>query len=408
MKRLATRRLEEACGFRSGIVAPTQRVEGTLADLRGVHNVYIAGDGATASGGFARSVEDATCAAIGEALERYAAANARLPLREARELDGEELLPPARFALFSDAQRAMGDFPFAQNDQKQKYTKVFSLLDNRAVWVPEELVGLGSREGDGQFPSTSTGLAAGRDRGRALLGALDEALERDAFTVHWLGGLAGREVTLDERYTTPVRALRGEVRCFDLTQAWNPHPVAAVCGQLPMRGIPRIALGCACRPTWQDAVEKAWLEWLQGTVFAGYYLNARPGLAFADARALRDFDAHGAYYAAHPERWPRVPILDRPIASAPPTTQGEGASLEDLVRALARVGLEPLYRDLTTPDVADLGVTVVRVLVPGLALLHGDERWPFLGGRTRDVAWRFPLLPRRIDAWPSPFPHPLG
>jgi len=57
--------------------------------------------------------------------------------------------------------------------------------------------------------------------------------------------------------------------------------------------------------------------------------------------------------------------------------------------------------------VAAAGLRVMRVLSPALSGLHADERAPFLGGRCRDVAWRYPGVPHG-GAFPNPFPHPLG
>ena len=75
---------------------------------------------------------------------------------------------------------------------------------------------------------------------------------------------------------------------------------------------------------------------------------------------------------------------------------------------LKKEGIRLFYRDLTLPDVKETGLTVVRVLSPELSLIHGDERSPFLGGRTNDVAWRYKdIFEDQVD-FPNKFPHPLG
>jgi ribosomal protein S12 methylthiotransferase accessory factor len=288
---------------------------------------------------------------------------------------------------------------------------VFALADNAEVWVPEALVGLGSRVQPAVLPSTSTGLAADPDRLRALLRAIEELLERDAFASAWLAGLRGRELALPAAIAAPVADRGGEVRAFDLTQAWNPHPVVVVCGQLPLAGLRRYALGAACRSDHARALEKAYLEWIQGTIFAGYYVNAHPGLRFASPADVRDFEHHGAYYAIRPHEWTELPLLaadgaPRPLP-APAPASPPALELARLHAALAAVDVPLYYRELTTPDVAACGLTVVRALSPALTPLHGDERAPFLGGRARDVAWRWPGG-RTVGPFPNPLPHPLG
>lgn len=61
-------------------------------------------------------------------------------------------------------------------------------------------------------------------------GATQELVERDAFTTTWLHGLAPPRLSLPEELRT------GDVRAFDLTPAYSPHPVVAVTGTLPIAG----------------------------------------------------------------------------------------------------------------------------------------------------------------------------
>jgi len=412
---LAAHRLALACGFRHGIVPPVEDVTPTFGELRGFHNAFIDGDTAStresSSGGFARTREGARAAAIAEALERYSASLARMPLAARSELAGRRVLGAEEFALFSDEQLRAKDFAWPRAGASARYAPVFSLADNHEAWAPQELVGLGTRVDPATLPSTSTGLAAAPDPWWALLSAVEELLERDAFAAYWLNALPGRELALPESYTQPVAERGGEVRAFDLTQAWNPHPVVAVCGNLPLRGLRRFSLGAACRPDWPRAVEKAFCEFLQGAVFAGYYLNEHRALRFASPSEVRDFQQHGAYYTLRPDEWTRVPLLGAvaPPRALPPPAPVEKpvAALQSLVRALDAAGVRLYYRDLTLPDVAACGLTVVRALSPELSLLHGDEQAPFLGGRTRDVRWRWPALESHAR-FPNPLPHPLG
>lgn len=404
-----------AAGLRCGVVPPVQLIPTTFADPPGVFNAAIVGDTPStllaAAGGLGRTRAHAIGAAVGEALERYAASNAPLELRRR---PSDAFLALREVALFSDAQRASRGFPFPDPHPSEiRYALAHDALDNRPLWVPHELVSLGPREGDAVVPSTSTGIAAAPTAMGALLRALEEVLERDAFAVHWLNGLGGRELSLEPSYVTPITALGGAVRAFDFTQAWNPHPVVVVCGQIPLRGRPRIGLGAACRATFSDAIEKAWLEWVQGVIFAGYWVNEHPDKTFASPSDVHDFEDHGGYYSVHPDRWDHVPLLRhaRAITRPPeePTGHPDAAErVELLVRRLGAAGVRVLYRDLTTVDVAQAGLHVVRAICPELTPLHGDERLPFLGGRASDWRWRFPDAPVGDGRFPSPHPHPLG
>jgi ribosomal protein S12 methylthiotransferase accessory factor len=404
--------IRRAANFRHGIVLPPQSVKRTLAEPRGFMNIAIPEHSdepwKTASGGIGRTALDAELAAIGEALERYAASVFPLPLRGREELARRTVLELAEFSLYSDAQRLSPNFPYHDlYDDEVAYTNAYSLVDNEEVWVPAMLVGLASSAS----VTTSSGLAAAASKQEALLRALQELIERDALMVTWLHGVPGRRVALPHTYSEPVAELGGHAVCVDATPDYSPHPVALVCGQLPLRGRPRYSLGAACRETWETAVEKAYLEWLQGVVFAGYYLAYHPDTRFDDASQVMTFDDHAVYYTVHPDAWARLPLLageTRPPPAPEPVACRTAEIVAGLVAALAGCGISLYYRDLTTRDLRQLGVAVVRALSPALAPLTCDQRWPFLGGTVRDVAARYSWGVCLDLCFPNPFPHPLG
>jgi len=237
------------------------------------------------------------------------------------------------------------------------------------------------------------------------LSAISEVLERDALTVYWQNSLGGREIPVPEKFAAEVRKKGGAVHCFDITQDWNPFPVVVVCGSLLSRGKKRISLGAACRADYKSAIKKAYFEWIQGCVFAGYYDDFHPNLDFHSNNDVNSFDVHAVYYTKKPHEWEDVPLLKykKPYV---PKAENENNNLESLLKSLKRENIRLFYKDLTTTDVRETGLTVVRVVSPDLSLLHGDENVPFLGGRTGDVNWRYKDL--KQDEFPNKYPHPLG
>jgi ribosomal protein S12 methylthiotransferase accessory factor len=413
-----------AADARTGICLPWHRAGAVAWEVPGMVHVAVPAEPVNAwqgvSGAVAwRDAGQACEAAIAEALERYAAARAALPVRRRADLGGETVWHEDRFALYSPTQRAQPDFPWPMAEHEDDgFSPVWRMHDNQLVWVPQELVGLGVREGQPRMPSTSSGLAAQKDAAgaapwRALLRATQEILERDALAVSWLNGLGGREFPLPAHHADVVAALGAEVVALDLTQVWNPHPVIAVMGRHQAQGQTRHAFGIACRHTTDDALDKAWLEWAQSLRFADHL--ARHGSVPADPRALRRFDEHAAYYTCHPQGWAQLPLLHhRTTSEAPPRRAdptgpppSDVVQLQILVERLLAEGVELAYRELTPPDVAQAGLRVVRVLSPQLSLLHADERAPFLGGRAGDWGWRYPqaLAHHPLS---NPWPHPLG
>ena len=415
MKTLSQYLLEQCCNFRCGIVLPYQKLENNFCDIPGVHNYAVPEDAnvywRSASGALHSDEDMAIMGAIGESMERYCGAVSNFEIKRIDELGGKDVIRQSEFSLFSEEQYKDPNFAWKKPSAEDSYyCKVHSLYDNGEHYVPQELVGLGSRHSVAAIPSTSTGIAAHTDIYDAILNALLEALERDALSVYWLNSLGGREIPMASRYTDEVRKKGGEVFCFDATQDWNPFPVAMVCGHLPSQGKKRISLGAACRPDYAGAIQKAYFEWIQGCIFAGYYDEYHPNLKIEKNSDVNSFDIHAVYYTKKPSEWEGVPLLKKRSRHSYVETDymdmGSKDRLKALLDALWRANIRLFYKDLTTVDVKEAGMHVVRVVSPELSLLHGDESVPFLGGRTGDAGWRYKGLLR--GAFPNRHPHPLG
>ena len=407
-----------ATGARHGLVAPPAAVPAAAAQVPGVHHASVPLDtdpGRSAGGGVARDADLAATAATAEALERWAASVAPLPLRRASSVPAGEQVALHEWTLHAPAQRRDPAFPHAAAYPADPWlTEAYDLVTNTSRWVPAALMSLTDDFG---ALATSSGLAADPSVTKALLRATQELVERDAYVTTWLHQLGGREVPVPA-LAAEVAPLGGCVRAFDCTPSFSSHPVALVAGTLPLAGAPRHSLGVACRATWAEAVERAYLELLQGTVFVGHLLSAHPELVGMTPEAVTGFDEHAVYYAAAPHRWDAVPLLrharpspaPRGPGADPVTTDDPTEQLHRLVTALDGAGVRLYYRELTTVDCNQLGLRVVRVLSPDLTPLHHDHRWPFLGGTTADVEWRYPDADRRRGGrpFPSPHPHALG
>ena len=404
--------VDRALGELCGIYANVQTLPPAAADPAGVFHASVARedfDFASAGGGVARTRAEARTAAVGEALERYAASTVRLPLVAVDDLvEGASVLPASAFTLHSEQQRQHPHYPGEHytGGGDHWFTDVFDLTSNQQAWVPAALVGLTNEFG---AYATSPGLALHSDPWLALLRAAEELIERDAFMTTWFHQLGGKLVedrVVDDRFG-------GRIRVFDITPDYSTHPVAIVTGTLPLQGQPRHSMGVACRPNWGEAVERAELECLQGITFVGQKLAREPELHALTAANTRNFDHHSVYYAANPDEWEQLPLHRFAIESPAPQTNNHGSSGE-LLRSLAdhlnSRGVRLFYRDLSTIDLLQLGLTAVRALSPELTPIHHDHVWPFLGGRAADLSFHYSDGESRSGGrpYPSPFPHGLG
>ncbi len=385
-----------AANSRHGNVLRSQTVQTGMSDIESIWNVGVPQNTTepwkSASGGVGRDVRRAQLAAVGEALERLAAVSVELPKRIWAELEGKSRLLPEEFSLFREDLRSQPDFPFAALYRDDAvFTKVYSIYDNSEHWVPHGLVTL--RDDYNTGVSTSSGLAAGSSRPGALLRAVQELIERDALMVTWLHGVPGRRVEVPGRYAAEVGSKGGEIAVIDATPAYSPHPVAIVAGSLPIRGRQRYSLGAACRETWEEAVEKAYLEWSQGVFFTAYYYSIHPDLKFESYDGVNSFDDHAVYYTVYPEQWAKVPLMQGERyerAGRETKSPSNIVALEKLVASLKKAGVRLFYRDITTSDLRCMGVYAARAISPDLAPIFSHQRYPHLGGRVKDVLWRYP------------------
>jgi ribosomal protein S12 methylthiotransferase accessory factor len=152
-----------------------------------------------------------------------------------------------------------------------------------------------------------------------------------------------------------------------------------VAGFLERPSPPYTAVGLAARPSAPDAAFSAALEALATHVCLREWLATDPAPPTFPPETLYD---HARVHAVRPElagsrrRWlaPRAVARER---------TARGQNWRD-ARGLDRA----VCVDLTTPDVAAVGVRVVRAIIPGRVPLDADARHPRLAG--------------------NPVPHPFG
>ena len=405
--------MHQAVGQRHGMVLPPQRAPLSMADADIVHYGVprrIDSPWESASGGVARRERDARLAAIGETVERAASGLVQLPMSPRRDIPPDERIDAEDFALFTPDQRAQPGFPHGSiYDPDCPYLEVFSLVDNSPVWVPQPFVSLQDPHRTGA--PNSSGLAAGPDPHAALLRGVQELIERDALMTTWLHGLPGHAITPPSPLVSEVAKLSGEFTVLDLTPAYSPFPVAAVMGGIPKRGVWRYSLGVACKHDRDSAVNKAYLEWNQGVLFAGVYGELADVSRIQKDTELHSFDEHAMYYTLYPELWPKLPILQEknaPYAPSRRTAPEDPRRALDAVRkALVDAGIRVYYREVSTIDAIQAGLRVVKALSPDMALIHSHDAWPFVHKVDGMVESRYPGRGAESQ-FPNLKPHPLG
>ncbi|MEM8960176.1 MAG: YcaO-like family protein, partial [Acidobacteriota bacterium] len=138
----------------------------------------------------------------------------------------------------------------------------------------------------------------------------------------------------------------------------------------------------------------------------------------ASAEAVTDMGAHGRLYARADVAtrldpwWEGESTVELPTScrsSEPSEAAKPWPVLAGLRDRLAAADLEIIVVDLTPPEIHDLGLTVVKVLVPGTYPMNFDSRWPHFGGKriaTAPVTAGLRAHPLGIESFER-FPHPF-
>jgi ribosomal protein S12 methylthiotransferase accessory factor len=364
----------------------------------------------------------ARAGAIGEALERYAATFVPdgLVAAQAAELGGDAVRPES-FALFHERQFVLG-FPFVRFTERTRLSWVegFALADGDSVLLPAQLVYLrpfhGSQRPIG-YP-TSNGLACGPTLVEAILAGLLELVERDAMMIAWSNRLSLPRLvwTADSRVgavDATVFAPTGLGYTAVDASAFFEIPVAIgiVHGASGERAALALGAGCALsvEDAWRTSLAEAFSvhRWLRGL------LHEQPTRSVATTEEVRTLEDHMVFYGMA-ERSGEAGFLEasgteRDAADVSDVPAGTpAAAVAEIVGRLADVGVSAYAVDVTSPDVAELGLKVARVVAPELCALDVFGSAPYRGGERRYRAAFEAGLAERVLTYDelNPLPHP--
>jgi ribosomal protein S12 methylthiotransferase accessory factor len=379
------------------------------------------------TGGAASDRGRAVAKAVGEAVERYCSAIYdvdELPLFAYRDAPGPAVAP-GELALYSPEQYESPGFPWVPFgiDTPVRWTPALDLTTGATTFVPACRVFMPYHYylGTGDAPidqPISTGMACHLSHASAAVAAICEVVERDAFTICWQAMLAPPQIRLDtlddENYDLVQRFERtaGQVTIFDVTLDHGIPTVLSV-----LRGEPPNAaayvFAAACAPDPRDAVRKSLEELAHTRRYAQWLTDHGKGVVPASCQhEVMYQDQHLSFAADHANAAAfdfLYASADRVVLDAMPNLsradpKDEVAVLVDSVRS---VGERVLIADLTTSDIRELGMAVVRAVVPGFHPLHMGYRLRALGGRRLwDVPRRLGYPGVTAESGDNPTPHP--
>ncbi len=382
--------------------------------------------------------------ALLEALERYGGrapggrrSMVRASLAEVRDF----ALDPRTVGLHSPEQYARPGFPFKPFDDNQVYRWVwgYSLAQQEPILVPLQYAYYGAHATDPDDPlfayEISNGCALGSCLEEAILYAILEVVERDAFLMTWYARLPGAWIDLwsarDRSIPMVAAAIEAEtgyrVQAFDITVEHGIPSIWAMATSPPGARQPALACSAGAHLDPERAVIGALTELgpILIDLVARYPDAAERSRAMVeDSSLVAAMDDHSLLYASD-QASRRLGFLT--ASSAQPrrfadmrSCHGTAAAFQnadltdDLTGVVSRLRshqLDVIVVDQTTPEHRVGGLSCVKVIVPGMLpmtfghdyrRLHGLPRLfevPRLLGY-RDQA----LLPQDVNPHPHPFP----
>ncbi len=384
--------------------------------------------GALWGSGVSTDRELSNAKAIGEAIERYCASNydtEAFPLTT-YESASFPCVPPDTFALFSAKQYNEPGFPYRPFTRRSKvrWVPAIDLYTKETVYVPAAMVFLPylRRKKSGEqllTPQISTGLACHTNKTMASFAGISEVIERDAFTITWQARLPRPKIRLDSLSAQNVDLL-GRLRrpgaTVTLLYLHMDHDIPVILSAMTstVRDAPALVVAAASHLDPERAVQKSLEELAQSASFAQTVKSSRP--RFNPGKRWEhvvDPTSHASVYFDHAS----APMADflfssteqiafsaiKNVATHNPTTD-----LHLLVERVHKIKHRVIVADVTTDDVRDLGLVVLRTLIPGFHPLFMGHRSRALGGRRLwEVPRKLGLAKSRYGRIDNPFPHPF-
>ncbi len=316
------------------------------------------------------TAEQGEASALMEAVERYSGIFQGNEIRKSARFNDfakGEAIPPNDLMRLSDAQFEQAPDGKSCSDEvglqrfdptaELEWSPAWSLRDETFRYVPTGLAYFFHKApGAYHLHADSNGCAAGNTLEEAILQGFLELVERDAYAIWWYNRLRRPEVALDELGDSYVRDLRAafaamgrKLWALDVTGDLGIPVVVAVSHWIE-DGEEKIEFGAGAHFDLRIAALRALTEINQ---FLAIDQVRGRGVDGADALPIREH----AYVRPHG----KSAAVRSPFAKF--ASLDRAGQVMTCVKLVKRLELDFLVLDQTRPDI---GIPVVRVIVPGL------------------------------------------
>ncbi len=334
------------------------------------------------------TAEEAKVSAMMEAIERYSA-----------EAGDRELLVD-RYSELSKSENVLNprDLILPDYVKDVEYVSIpwvegYDLMNDEEIYVPANAVfhPLPSRYDRVRLFRTNTnGLAGGNELEEAIFHGLAEVIERDAWSLVEITRKPGPNVIIDggEIRNLIDNFLNADVSVLirDITSDTGVPTFAAVSDDIMLRDPTLLTIGMGTHTNASVAIKRAVTEVAQSRLTQIH--GAREDTVTADMRRMMGYE----WMRKQNEHWFEI-SEEEDLKSVESSSVDNDDFLDDIKHVMARLKAAGLERvivvDLTREE---MGVPVVRVIVPGLEMYGVDgER---IGRRCRNARKKSGRVPR--------------
>lgn len=322
----------------------------------------------------------AIVSAIGEAIERYCASfKNKNFINDSYENMKKKNKYIVDINLFSQIQLEINECKCIDSSKKINWVKGTNLIKNSDVYIPESIIFChNNKKEDVIREESTTGLACGDTLDMAIYNGLYECIERDAFSLCWINKSIHPQIDIDSINDEDIKKIIKKIEEYNLklyirnitTDIGIPVYCAIIknnnCNDTrPVRYIATKA-GINVKNTLMNLIAEA----LGGYIsLASLFLSdVKIPKSIKEIKSLED---HCLYYGKY-EMNCIMHFLENDDLKY--TFKEEYTDIQDknkyMIDKLVKSNIDIYYTDITTRDVKELGLYVVRVISPNLQYLE--------------------------------------
>ena len=337
---------------------------------------------------------------LAEALERYCMSYIqKKEIIKCRKTELDKKSVFNEFDLYSNEQYEKSNDFLNPNTDIIEWTKIISIDDNKKyMYWPASLIYLPYDINKVVAETTSTGMAAGFTILECIRSGLLELIERDSLMINFMLRLNPPEIdikTIGGMNKELIEKIGSEynIKIYKLYSDLNVPIYLSIIytnnGKKTHYGI-----GACANIDSDYAINKS----LKECLFTYFYSKNIMDVRQKEASKIKTLYEHFLYYQG--DNFDKLLFNSKVIKY-----QREIVEFDDIRKDLKNKGIDVYYKELTTEDIKNTKIKVVKVVAPMLIDLNKSHIYPRLGARRfKDVPKKLGIKCDKLTEIPHPFP----